>query len=440
MAITYTGQEGLAVRLGTVIREVNRVVSAYGSNLNTGVAAIASGFYTNDSIVCDTLYSTRDSYRGVHQTYLGALATVANNTAIEQSNRSSPLPSKTTLNALKAVIQDMKDNTQTFNRPTCSASVSAGSSNAGNAVVAVSLTNNYGDPLDLVHAETLKLTVTADSEAGATLHQETITVQGEPVKSVWDYQWPAGSGATGSFNITDAATTTVVTDGSFESWGGTGNNTPTHWTAVTGSYGTHILRSSSAVRGSYSIQLSSTGSTVTKVKQSITVEPLTVYGINMWAKVDATDGTGVFRVRLCDGSGTTISDEAGTTNLYTRNVNGQIGTSYTQVQTFFRTPRQLTDETFIEIGYSTAPGSTQLLNIDLLAMVKARQAYSSGPYLCAFSKDDSATRDDYWNVTVTNSLGTSSFVRSLDRLLGMKALNVYFPTSGSPSLADSLIN
>lgn len=440
MAVTLTGSaEALFTRLGTIISEYNRVASAFGTTLNTKVNAIASGYRENDQIVIDTLYSARDSYRNVHSTYLNDLASRAGTTVVEQVHRDSPLPSKTLLAALTKLVAQMKSNSDSLNRPTVSTTVTAGSANNGNTVVAVSTTDNLGAPLDNVIAETITVTCTTDSEAGATEYQETLTVAGQPIKAATAYDWPGGSGASGSFQVTNAAATTLLTDGDFELWGGTGNNTPTHWTAVTGSYGTHILRSSSAVRGSYACQLSSTGSTAAKVKQAVTVEPITVYAVNMWAKVDGLDGTGVFRVRLCDGSGNTISDEASTTNLYTRNVNGQIGTSYTQVQTFFRIPRQLPSEVFLEWGWSTAPGSTQLLNVDLLAMVKAVQLYPGGPYAAAFSKDDATTKEDTWSIAVTNSLNHTSFVRSLDRLMSLRNLGVALPSSGSPTVSDALI-
>lgn len=441
MAITYTGQDGFAVRLGTIISELNRTVAGFGTDLNTYVDAIASGYRSNDQIVTDTLFSTRDAYRGVHSSYLGALQTIAQNTAIEQSNRDTPLAAKTLLNAVKAIRADMVANSQSFKRPTLGTTVTAGSGNNGNTVLGVSTTNNLGDPLDMVMAETLTITCTNDVDTGGTQFGEALSVAGQPLKSVFDYQWPGGSGATGSFTVTDAAVNGIVTDGSFESWGGTGNNTPTYWvTSGSGTYGTNILRDTSVVRGNYAAQLSSVGSVTTRLKQELTtLEPATVYAFNAWMKVSASDGSGVVRVRLMDGTGTTIADNAGTDNSYTRDISSQIGTSYTQVTVYFRTPKQLPDQVFLEFGFSTAPSGTRTLNVDLLTLVKAVQLYSGGPYAAAFSKDDATTKDDFWTAAVTNSLGTDSFVRSFDRVYGMRQLGQYFVTATSPTLADTLI-
>jgi hypothetical protein len=440
MSVTLTGQEGFFQRLATVVSECNRVVAGYGSTLTTNVNAIASGFRANDQVCVDQLYSTRDQYRNVHGSYLSYLKNLAQIAAVEQVNRSAAIAPKSLAKALDVLIKQMKTDVASLNRPTVGATVTAGSSNAGNSVVVASLVNGYGDPLDMVMAETLTGVVTTDSENGATQYQETISFTGEPIKDTFDYAWPGGSGAAKTLQITDPAVDGLLTNGDFETWSGTSNNTPGSWTVVDGDYNVNVFRSvTNVIRGTYSCKLSSIGSEDTKLKQEVTLEPLTPYAVSFWAMVNTLDASGDFRIRLCDGAGTTIANEAGTDQTYTRNTNGQIGTSYANYTRFFQTPRQLPDQIFLEFGWDTTPGSTQLLYVDMLSIVKAVQLYPGGPFVAGFSKDDFSVREDSWTIAVTNDLGVGSFVRAADRLYNMRGLGLYFPTAVSESISDGLI-
>ncbi len=60
--------------------------------------------------------------------------------------------------------------------------------------------------------------------------------------------------------------------------------------------------------------------------------------------------------------------------------------------------------------------------------------------MAAFSYTTSTARGDYYTTAVTNSLGTHSFVRDLDRWFNMRTNNVYLPSSLSPTIPDNLIS
>lgn len=447
MAVTLTGTGGLFTRLGKFITEINRVVSGYGTALNSGVEAIWDQFPNSqeDAIAIDGLTTARDSYRTVHTSYLGTLQNCAKNTVVEQVNRDTSLASKTLTPALTELKRQMVSSSDSINRPTTSATVTPYASNKGNAVVNVSLTNEYGDPLDMVFPETIKLTVVGDVSNGGTQYAETLSIQGQPLRTEFNYQWPGGSSAAGTMYITNAETTDLLTDGGFESWGGSGNNTPTYWTIATGTAGTHIFREATEkLKSNYGMKMTSDGSTLVAFKQQLatTVLPNKVYALNLWAKMSALDASGIVRFRLCNSSGTTLTDDAGTNLSYTRNMNGNIGTSFTQVSTFFSTPRQLpaTGGVFLEVAFTTSPTSGRSLYIDQLGLKAASQLYPGGPFCAAFSKDTSNANGDYYSIAITNSLTYNSFAVALDRLFGMRTLGIYLPSSGSPTINDNLIS
>lgn len=444
MPLTYTGTGGIWTRLGRLIKEYNRTVSGYGSSLNAGVEDIWEEYPDSeaDASAIDGLLTARDAYRSVHSSYTNSLLTAVNNTLVSQVDREgAPLATRTASAAVAELRTQMLADAETINRPTTSVSVSAAGSNAGNSVVNASLTNQYGDPLDLVFDENVKLTVTADAANGGTQYGETLSVQGEPLLAATDYRWPGGSGATGSLRLTDASVTGLLTDGSFETWVG---STPTYW-SVTAGAATVDKNSTAAnvVRGTYALAVTSDGSTLTTFRQqlSTSVAPNTVYCLNLWAKMSALDASGVVRFRLTNSAGTTLTNDAGDSLSYTRNTNGQIDTSFTQVSTFFQTPRSLPSSggVWLEVGYTTAPASGRILYLDHLGLAAATPLYAGGPFVAGFSKDTASAVRDSYPVAVTNSLDHNSFARALDRLLGLRSLGTYLPSSGSPTISDSLI-
>ncbi len=109
---------------------------------------------------------------------------------------------------------------------------------------------------------------------------------------------------------------------------------------MNGAAGVTVFKSVSggARTGTDAAKIVSDGASATQLTQSVTVSPNTVYAVTFQAKINTTTATGVFRIALCDGDGTVLQNDAGVDLSYTRNVNGQVGTSYTQFTAFFSTP------------------------------------------------------------------------------------------------------
>jgi hypothetical protein len=440
MALTYDGSEGLFTRLGRIGDLYLTTVTNVGSALDTAVEDIRDEYESgNEGGVLDNIYAVRNAYRNSPSGFLQSLSTYAQNTTIEQVNRETPLLSKTLANAVLELKRLMIADSETIARPTISAAHSADAGNEGDAVFVTSMVDEYGQPTEQCFAEDVKFICTADVSSGATQYRETFSIAGEPAVAATDVNWPAGSGASGSISLFDASSQNdLISNGGFDTWTNAAA-APESWTIVTGSAGTTVERDSSLIKwGAYSIRFDSDGSTLLAVKQQLStslVKPNKVYLLNLWAKVDTLDASGIVRFRLVDGSGAVISNDAGTTNSYTRNVNGNIGTTYTNVSTSFQTPKQLPSTgVFLLIEFSTSPANSRTVNFDLVSLVEGQRLYASGPLVRGFSSAAHSAVGDRHVVATANNAANASFVRFLQRVLGLATLG---PAYQLPSIAST---
>lgn len=443
MAVSLTGTGGFFTRAGAAIAGVNEVTALLGSTTNSRLSAIAAQYASNEQSDFASAWSQRDSFRATPATYLQWLFDLVANTLIDQVDRDTVLPSRTLSSAAAELIRQMKASGDSLNQPTLGASVTAGSGNTGDTTIKISTLDGDGLPLDCLFAETLLATVTNDKGSGATEYSESISVLGDQAASATAYNWPLGSGSSTTLAAIDPAVDGLLSNGNFETW--TVTNVPDDWTIATGTPGTHVTRQSSPARStdSYNLRITSDGSTLTTLRQapSTTLQPLTVYAATIRAKINTADATGALRFALVDGSGTVIADAQSANNSSSLGVNGGsgVGTSYTQFTAFFRTPAKLPSTVYFELKVTTSPTTGRTIDIDLVQLARPTQLYTGGPWAIAWSNVTSPVRGDYWTIAMTNSLGTTSLVRSLDRMLSLRSLGLKLPTSGSPTVSDTLV-
>lgn len=448
MAITLTGSEGLFTRLGRFGDLYLNTVTNVGSALDVAVEDIRDEFETGaDASVIDGIYAARNAFRTTPTGFLQQLQTMMQNTVVEQVNRDTPLLSKTLSNALLELIRQMKANGDDVLRPTISATTTAWGSNLGDATFVTSLKNEYGDPTDMVFAEDITLRCTSDSSTGATQYREVFSVSGEPTLAVSDVNWPGGSGTSTSITLFDAGSQNdLITNGGFDTWSNAAS-APDSWTIGTGTAGTTIERDSSTIkRGAYACRFDSDGSTLLAIKQQLSttlVKPNRVLLLNLWAKVDTLDASGIVRFRLCDGAGTTLTDDAGNSQAYTRNTNGNIAATWTNISTAFQTPRQLPSTgVYLEIAFTTSPANLRTVSFDLVGLVEGQRLYAAGPYTRGFSAASANAIGDYSTLAIANNAPNAGWVRAGQRWLGLPSFGqqYYFPSvTSSESVADSLL-
>jgi hypothetical protein len=269
-------------------------------------------------------------------------------------------------------------------------------------------------------------------------------MSGEPVRAVSDVNWPGGSGASGTITMFDAGTQNdLLTNGGFDTWTNASAAPDSSWTAVVGTFGSTITRSSSNKRGTYALALNSDGSTLLTFKQQLSssiVRPNQVLLLNLWAKIDTLDASGVVTFKLVDGAGSTISNDASTSQAYTRNTNGNIGTSYTNISTAFQLPKVLPSTgVYLSIGFTTSPANSRVVTFDLVGLKVGQSLYSGGPVFAGFSNATANALSDYSTLTIANNATTNYWVKAVDRFFDMRAKNLYFPSSGSNLINNSLL-
>lgn len=115
-----------------------------------------------------------------------------------------------------------------------SAVLAAGAGNSGDTTVAWSLADVEGYDLQNAVAETLTLTIGANPSATT----PTIAVLGEASVDAWNWEWPKGSGTSGSITATNPESS-QVTNGTFEA--ATITDTPDDWIIAVGVPGTDVV-------------------------------------------------------------------------------------------------------------------------------------------------------------------------------------------------------
>lgn len=444
MAITLTGTGGIFTRLGKLAGGINEANTARATTLTARVEAIDNQYEAAQQSLVDSIYGQRDSFISSASSWLTYLQQLAQDTLITQANADTALSELTLTKALELLISQMTTSSDSINRPTISATVTDGT-NTGTGKLVTTTTDGDGKPLDYQFAETITAKCTADgyTAGGGTAGQETFTITSPlQTESVLDEDWPQGSGTSVTVNALDATLTTglLLTDGNFENWGGSGNNTPTNWDITTGTAGTTVFRSSSPFTGSYALQFTGNGSELTAVRQTVAnLQPKVPYLFNCWVKTDGSVAAGVLNIRLIDGGGSAITDAQGGANSISLTLSAATS-SYVALNGVFRLPAIVPDTVKVEIRLSTAATNTEVIVIDTASLQEMTQLYDGGPYvgICAGAVDFAI--NDSFSIAAANNLTTTSFARSLDRLFDLRGLGLKIPSAASETLSDSLIS
>ena len=379
--------------------------------------------------------------------------------------------------ALSYLYQQMIAQSATVARCTVGSTVTADAANVGKGVVFVTLVRSDGVPLEHTVAETSTLLVTADSYTdGAVAGREPWSWAGAPnvstlgtgvTVSTWDYDWPAGSAGSASGNFVSASQDAntagnFLTNGDFETWTAGTGQPPDNWVMDSGVWGTAIVRGTTALDGSYSLQFKGgTGTCGIRTQFNSTVSDSTnaaagtsaaltalaspPYAFNLWLRSAAgTVGAGVMTVDLVDGSGTVIADQAGTNNTNTIALTGL--TTTWQAKSFaFRTPRSLPATARLRIRITTGITGDDVF-VDSVAFCRTVNAYPGGLNLCGFS-DPAAPfvagpDPDAFTITTTNNRAGASYGATWQtaQLRIFQTPTLLLPsTTSPPTVADTLI-
>lgn len=453
MAILWTGTGGLFTRIGAMGGLLADLNTFQSSTLPTDVQAILTQYpANNDEIMVDgietQLMSAQQSSGGI----MASIQSYGYNTVNTMVYQDNPLLSNTNLaTSLAEVIRQMIGDSQTIQACTIGSTVTAAAGNQGNGVCVVSTRRSDGLVQENAFQEHITVKCSSDSTISSSLAgRETFAVTGTVPYTSFDWRFPGGSGGSGSLSAIDATSDNSngnkLTNSDFEAFT---SNVPDDWSILVGSAGTTIKKSTSQFyTGAASLNFVGNGSELTSIAQTFgtgtpaTLNSQTQYACSLWMKVDSVPAAGVLEVSLVDGSNTITTDVSGNQNKFSFTLIGAT-TSWANVSGSFRTPYILPSTLKIRVRLSTALSNTINLYIDHLALGTMTQVYTGGPSVSVFSGSSDFYVPDSFTAAITNNRGGASnnktFQTLYDRMFGMRQLGLLLPSSGSPSISDSLI-
>ena len=457
MSITLTGTGGLFTRLG---KAANLYLNLAGFMSATAPSASNTTWASNNSTIRDLghavdqidaqyqstgqnltegIYTARDSYRSSGVGSLGsALAQLGERTVVTMVDDAIGLQSRTLASALPLLIADMDTGSEKVRKNVVSHNVTADSGNTGDPTVCCTFRNGKGVDRENVFNETIELRVTTDRQNGGTAGSESLSLTGEPSVAATAWNYPQGSGATGSLTMIDpcidaSSSGNLLTNSDFNSFNGT---TPTSWNVVVGTAGTDIAAGGTSYYADATNCLKFVGdnSTLSTVAQNVTLATNTVYHVYGIIKGNATLGGGVLALSLCNSSHTVIADDKSNSNTVSQNLTS-IGTSWTVFKGSFSTPKVLPSTTELKIHLTTAVPSAKQLYIQV-ALAKVLPAYTGGPYISAVRGATDVAIGDKISVSVDNDYA-GKFQSLFDRWFAMRDKDIQLPSAAAANATIS---
>ncbi len=413
------------------------------------------------------------------QSQKSVLGQLAQQIVIQRVNNDVPQQNASSFQqAITEWIRQMQSQTSSVKQATVSSSVSAGAGNTGTATPYASLFDANGLLLEYSYAETMIMKCTQDQFTGATAGSEQITLTTKAqATSNLSYLWPGGSGLTSQLTVVDptqgygngqnligGGSTTV---GAFKAWT---SSVPDGWTILLD--GGNISDGTSSAYAGLAHCLKFAGNTggtnaTTALYQTfangsitggstITLLPNTVYQFYAKVKADVVPAAGAISFSLVNGSNAVVNNNAGNANTITTTVSGYGGTTYQTITGTFQTPTIMPTNIRLLISATTHITTGSNVFVDYVALTQPASQnygglYQGGPYVSVFRGDVdcvnyvSPTIGDTWSAIISNNYGSTSstilnFNALFNQLFGMASLGLILPSSGSPTIADSLIS
>jgi hypothetical protein len=487
MSFNFVGTGGLMVRCGALAYNVLET-QTWQNSLVTLVNTDAEPNFDGEPDLYAPISAALQNYLAGAETP----STDAGQCALETINRAifryQPGPGQdlNTINilyAMQTVIALMIAQSQTVQSCTVSGTIAAYGSNKGNGVCVGSVLRGDGLIQQNAFAEVIVINCTADSQTGGTASgNETFTFAGQQVQEdVWAFNWPLGSGASGTISAVDGsqsnATGNLLTNSGFDTF--TNTNVPDNWNVLTGTAGSDFQKSSTAydsvgvaieflggtsVHTSLAQKFNTANNTAVNAGGTPSVLlPDTLYALNFWAKCDVVPATGKINWELDTLTPTAINDDQGNANTFQIDLNGlPITTSYAAYSYVFRTPKQLPTGGYqLRMWAQTVIPTGSNFFCDRLALAAmpdpsqdqptsaggGQVLYAGGPAVAIFSGSVPfaagsvpGTVPDYFTDTVANNRGSAShgatFQTFFDRVCGMRELGLLMPYASSPTITD----
>lgn len=449
MAIPLDSGEGFFTRLGKAGGTLKSVWDHLAAgDIGTHIDELFAMYDATDAdVVAGSagLYAALEAYRA-SPTLPGAIQTIVQNTLVEMANDDSPLNVRTTAVAMALLLDQMRTASESLNRPTTSlGSVTAGGLNVGNGGLVASLAAADGSFQPYVFDEDVRFVCSGDVSTGSTQYAEPFAVTTPAAAQELAWNWPGGSGVSSSLSSIDPASDNaagnLLTNSDFNTF--TVANTPDSWTISVGTPGTDILAGGSgqAYAGGNCLNLVyQAAGPLTELRQTVSLRPLTAYTFSLMGKKTAgLSGAGALRLALVNAAtGTVLTDPQGNACSTTFTLSGWT-TGYVRKSLTTWTPRVMPTTAALQIKVTTAiADAANGIYLDWGALNAMTQLYVGGPFVSLFSGATSWQQGDTLTLPVNNAYD-GLLVAMADRLFSMRQNGYVVPTSGSPTVADSLL-
>lgn len=438
MAVAYTS---VFENIGVHVAQFSRLADIY-TDLATYETAVETQYNANSTLhylggAATVISTLRSSVEGFHSTILGHVSTILTDkeTFLDEMPQ---LKSFGVLDVLKELYRVMVDGSQTIDRST----VTVGSStkdhtNSGTGTLLtdkvldgvtapgtnfqanpnyIGVTSELGYPAD---------DVVVECTGAATEGVENWTITGSAVASSrFSYQSNNGSG--GSTDMTTADGINILSNGGLETWS-SGTELGSPW-AVTDSGGVVTRDGSSYYLGVYSLKVTGNGSADVFLTQdifsSVTKGKRYVCIVRYLGNASASAGTLKSYV-----SGTGFTTEGTGEEIDLDDTDIAAATTWTTAHFFFNVPFNAPSDLKLNIDIENL-SNTHTLNID--SIVIAPVVYHAGiAYAVARGTGAFVVGDRF---TLSNSNNDAGVFQAFFR----DAYGVQLPSSGTPSIADSL--
>lgn len=449
---------GLFTRIGAMGGTMSALRAFQKGDFETTVEAILAQFdETHQPEVAAPLATGMDGGKKSIAAFQSTIKQVALSCLSKTILDDSSQPDSSTKTLIIELIRQMVGATETVKACTIAATVASIGSPTGTGNIVVSTKRGDGLVQENTFAEVGVVTCIADAQSGGqTAGYEQLQYKGDlAISDPLLYTWPGGSGANLSFFSVNAqednSQGNLLTNSGFETEVAT-NGLPDNWATETGTPVTHFdLDAVTFYTGSKSFKFIGNGATLAGIQQTFDLaagtlgklKPATQYALNFWAKCDVVPAAGVLQVALVDGSGTIVADVQAVNNATTFSVPG-FSTSWVAKSATFRTPNLMPSTIKLRIKQTTAISMGSILFLDQMALTEMSKLYLGGPYIAAFSGATNWLLNDKKSVTITNDRGGAAdldtFQTLMDRLFNLRTMEQLLPSSGSPSISDTLIS
>lgn len=448
MAVLLDGPGGLFTRLGAIFGAISLLNSHRGAEAGSAFDHVASHFDGDEDLV-PALYPALDAHRSASGSANSALASLAARTVVEMVRADLAQPDLSLALALRELIRQMGDASESVAQSTVTAVAAADAGNAGGLLLVTSPRLASGGFASQSVPETVVGLVAADGQpgGGATAGRERVNFRGQYAVAPLDWRWPVGSGAAVNLAAVSASDSergaggNWLANGDFSAWTA---GLPDRWSADEGEASV-TQDSSSGFLEPNALAIAGDGATNVTLSQRfgdaagtrVALPPLTQLAFSCRIRMP-TAGAGTLRVALVhDASGAVVQDEAGADASASVDL-ATVGTAFEPFTAALRTPAVLPDDVRLQLRLTTPLEASRTLVIDAAAATRMAPFYAGGPSLAAFSGAGPAYIGDRFTVAVANS-GAGGFQDWFDRAFGMRGLGLILPESGAPTIDGSLI-